>query len=204
MTDYKLTYFDIRGGRGEPIRIAMHAAGITFDDHRITFQEFGETRQSFRFGCVPILEIDDTVVTQSNAMLRYFGQLAGLYPEDPLQALYCDEVMGACEDSFHQVVKTFGKQGEQLAAARQKLTEQWFVPFFTGIGELLERGGDRYFADERLTVADLKIVAHVGSVRAGTLEHVPTDLIDEIAPNLVAHQERVQKDPIVEAYYASL
>ena len=28
MATYRLTYFDFSGGRGEPIRIALHAAGI--------------------------------------------------------------------------------------------------------------------------------------------------------------------------------
>jgi hypothetical protein len=36
-------------------------------------------------------------VTQSDAITRYVGKLAGLYPEDDLQALLCDEVMGALE-----------------------------------------------------------------------------------------------------------
>ena len=31
MPSYKLTYFDFAGGRGEPIRIALHAAGVAFD-----------------------------------------------------------------------------------------------------------------------------------------------------------------------------
>ncbi len=42
MTQYKLTYFDFDGGRGDPLRIALHAAGIKFEDKRITFPEFGE------------------------------------------------------------------------------------------------------------------------------------------------------------------
>ena len=32
MPHYKLTYFDMDGGRGEPVRIAFHIAGIAFDD----------------------------------------------------------------------------------------------------------------------------------------------------------------------------
>ena len=34
-------------------------------------------------------------VTQSDAITRYAGKLAGLYPADPLQALFCDEIMAA-------------------------------------------------------------------------------------------------------------
>ena len=41
MTTYRLTYFDFDGGRGEPIRLALHAGGIEFEDHRISFAEFG-------------------------------------------------------------------------------------------------------------------------------------------------------------------
>ena len=88
MTNYKLTYFDFDGGRAEPLRIAFHAAGVEFEDDRISFPEFGEMRGNWRFNAVPVLEIDGTVVTQSNAMNRYVGKMGGLYPTDDLQALY--------------------------------------------------------------------------------------------------------------------
>jgi hypothetical protein len=91
MTNYKLTYFDFDGGRGEPIRIAFHIAGIDFEDNRLSFREFGEMRGSIRFSSLPILEIDGVAVSQSNALSRFVGKMAGLYPEDGLQALYCDE-----------------------------------------------------------------------------------------------------------------
>ena len=203
MSNFKLTYFDFDGGRGEPIRIAFHSAGIDFEDHRIPFDVFMKTRSDMRFTCAPVLEIDGIAVTQSNSMLRYVGKLAGLYPEDELQALYCDEAMDAVEDLLHQVVQTFGLEGDELKAAREKLTEGWISVFINGLAEILQRGGGEYFADKRLTVADLKVYVQIRSLRAGTLDHVPTDLVDKLAPSLVQHAERVGSDSIVTAYYAS-
>ncbi|EDM64598.1 hypothetical protein PE36_09853, partial [Moritella sp. PE36] len=98
MPKYKLTYFDIDGGRAEPLRIAFHTAGINFEDKRISFPEFGEMRSDTRFNSVPVLDIDGAQITQSNAISRYVGKMGGLYPADDLQALYCDEVLDALED----------------------------------------------------------------------------------------------------------
>ncbi len=203
MSKYKLTYFDFDGGRGEPVRIALHAAGVDFEDHRITFDEFMETRTDMRFNCSPELEIDGVTVTQSNSMLRYVGKMAGLYPEDDLQALYCDEAMDAIEDLLHRIGPTFGLEGDELKAAREKLSDGWISVFIKGLAEILERAGGDYFADNRLTVADLKVYMQIRMLRAGTLDHVPTDLVDKLAPSLVRHEERVGNDPIVTAYYAA-
>ncbi len=200
MPDYKLTYFDFPGGRGEPIRIAFHAAGIDFNDHRISFDEFLQTREHMRFRCAPVLHIDGVEVTQSNAMLRYVGRRANLYPEDPTQALYCDEAMEAVEDLLHQIVFTFGLEGDALKAARQKLVDGWLTIFVKGLGEILERGGD-YIADNRLTVADLKVYVQTRSLRSGTLDQVPTVLLVRLAPILLAHVDRFANDTVVTGFY---
>ncbi len=203
MPSYKLTYFDFDGGRGEPVRIAFHAAGIDFEDHRVSFPQFGEMRASLRFNALPVLEIDGTVVTQSNAISRYIGEMGDLYPADELQALYCDEVMDAFEDLSHHIVRTFGLEGEELRAAREKLADGWLLVFLRGLDDLLARGGGEYFADNRLTVADLKAFVHTRWLTSGSLDHIPTDLVQRVAPSLVEHQKRIEGDPVVVAYYAS-
>jgi len=203
MPTYKLTYFDFDGGRGEPVRIAFHMAGIDFEDKRITFSEFGELRKDWRFNAVPVLEIDGAAVTQSNAMCRFVGKMAELYPADNLQALYCDEVMGAIEDLSNRIVQTFGLEGDELKLAREKLADGWLAVFLRGLNELLVRGGGEYFADDRLTIADLKVFVQTRWLTSGSLDHIPTDLVQRLAPALVDHQDRVQKDPRVAAYYAS-
>ena len=203
MSSYKLTYFDIDGGRAEPIRIAFHTAGIDFEDNRISFAEFGEMRSGMRFNSVPVLEIDGAQVTQSNALSRYVGKMAGLYPADDLQALYCDEVLGAIEDLSHYIVRTFGLQGKELQEARENLVDGWLPIFLRGLDELLVRGGGEYFADNQLTVADLKAFVLTRWLSAGDLDHIPTDIVQRLAPGLFEHQVRIGADPRVAAYYAS-
>ena len=202
MPNYQLKYFDMDGGRAEPIRIAFHAAGIEFEDIRVSFSEFMEQRAGYRFTCLPVLRIDDIVVTQSNAMCRYVGKMAGLYPENDLQALYCDEAMGAIEDLLHKIVHTLGLEGEELRAAREQLTDGWITVILKGLDELLERGGD-YLADNRLTVADLKVAGITQSLMSGQFDHIPADIVERVSPRLVAHAQRVLQDPIVTAYYAA-
>jgi glutathione S-transferase len=203
MTSYKLTYFDFDGGRGEPIRITLHAAGIAFEDNRLSFPEFSAMRQSTRFNALPVLEIDGAAFSQSNAICRHIGKMAELYPLDHHQALYCDETLDAVEDLSHHIGGTLGLEGDALKAAREKLVDGWLTTFLKGLSALLERGGGRYFAGDSLTIADLKVLMQTRWLRSGSLDHVPKDLLDRIAPNLVEHQARIEADPIVTAYYAS-
>ncbi|MDJ0747940.1 MAG: glutathione S-transferase family protein [Woeseiaceae bacterium] len=203
MTNIKLKYFDFDGGRGEPVRIALHYGGIEFEDDRISFEEFMQTRERARFHSVPIMEIDGTGVTQTNAMLRYVGKKVGLYPEDDLQAFFCDEPMEAIEDLLHRIVATFGLEGDELRAARETLVAGWLTTFVKGLDELLARGGGEYFADNRLTVADLKVFVQTRSLASGTLDHVPTDIVEKLAPALAAHRDRIAAHPVVTAYYAT-
>lgn len=202
MPSYKLTYFDIAGGRAEYIRIAFHAGGIAFDDHRISFDEFQACRSGLRFTCVPVLEIEGDQVTQSDAIARYVARLADLYPTDPLQALYCDEVLGAYEDLTNQLVRTMFLEGDALRSAREELVSGWLTTYLKGIDRLLARGGGEYFADNRLTIADLKSFVQTRSLQAGFLDHVPTDIVQQIAPGLAGHHDRIAADPVVTAYYA--
>ena len=203
MPSYKLTYFNFDGGRGEPIRIALHAAGIEFEDERLSFEQFGDMRLGTPFNALPVLSIDDADVTQTNSLLRYVGKMANLYPTDDLQALYCDEVMSVLEDINHKVGQTLFLQGEELRVAREKLADGWLPVFLKGLDSLLARGGGEYFADNQLTVADLKAFVQVSSLRSGLLDHVPTDLVDRLAPALVEHQSRIEAEARVTAYYTS-
>ena len=203
MPHLKLTYFDIHGGRGEPARLAHYIGGVAFEDERISFQEFGANRASYPFKRVPLLQIDDVELSQCNSINRYVGRLAGLYPTDALQAAYCDEAMDAVEDITSQQVTTmFIKDEAEKKATREALAQGPIALYLERVETMLKARGGEYFADNRLTVADLKVMVWVRALRAGILDYVPADLPDTRAPKLVEHLERVLAHPKVAEYYA--
>jgi glutathione S-transferase len=202
MTQLKLSYFDMHGGRGEPVRLALAIGGIAFVDHRFAFPEFAEIRKTVPFGQVPVMHVDGALVTQSDAILRYAGKLAGLYPTDAYQALLCDEVAYVVEENGVKLGPTFSMKGEEQKTARLALVNGSMPRYLAWLQTQLLANGGEYFADKRLTVADLKVFVDVRGLNSGRLDHVPADLVATVAPALNAHMDRIAKLPAVVAYYA--
>lgn len=202
MPHLKLSYFDMHGGRGEPVRLALAIGGVPFEDHRFSFPEFAEVRKTAPFGQVPVLIVDGVPVTQTDAMLRYAGKLAGLYPTDAYQALMCDEVSFVVEEAGIKMGPSFRMEGEEQKAARLALVNGSIPVYLAWLQRQLMAQGGEYFADQRLTVADLKVFVDVRSLNSGRWDHVPTTLVEQVAPALNAHMQRVTQHPAVVAYYA--
>ena len=202
MPKLKLSYFDFDGGRGEPARLALNIGGIPFEDHRINPKEWPAHRERTPFLALPMLEVDGKVVTQSNSINRYVGRLANLYPQDPVQALLCDEAMDAAEDIGTRIASTMDLPADAKQQAREKLVSGHITRYLEQLQARLQAAGGEYFADRRLTVADLKIYMLVRWLRSGALDHIPKDLVDRVAPSLVRHFDRVAAHPKVADYYA--
>lgn len=202
MAQLQLNYFDMHGGRAEPVRLALHIGGVAFEDHRFAFPAFAEFRKSTPFGQVPTLHVDGAQFTQSDAILRFAGKLAGLYPTDPLQALLCDEVTYVVEEAGVKMGPTFRMSGEEQKAARLALVNGSMPVYLGWLQQRLQAQGGEFFADGRLTVADLKVFVDVRALNSGRFDHVPTDLVERVAPALNAHMRRVGETPAIQAYYA--
>lgn len=203
MPNLKLSYFDMDGGRGEAARLALSIGGIPFEDERIAFADWPKFEPSTPFHAIPVLEIDGQTLAQSNGINRYVGKLAGLYPEDALQAAFCDEAMDVVEDITVPIVATFSMDEAEKQAARKVLVAETLGPKLEQLGRRLDERGGEWFADARLTVADLKVFVWIRHLLSGNLDHLPTDLTAKRAPGILQHHDRVTGHPGVEAYYAS-
>jgi glutathione S-transferase len=198
-----LTYFDFDGGRGEAARLAMHLGGVAFEDKRIAGKDWPALRDKMPFQAMPVLEVDGKVITQSNTINRYLGKLAGLYPKDDWQAALVDEVMDAVEDVSTKISNTMALEGEAKMKAREALAAGSIPRFLQQIEARLKAGGGEWFVEKRLTVADLKCFLWIRWLKSGALDHIPADIVDQHAPLLAKHMERVKNHPMIAAYYAA-
>jgi prostaglandin-H2 D-isomerase / glutathione transferase len=201
MAKLKLTYFDFDGGRGEPARLALFIAGIPFEDQRIAGKDWPAFRSTTPFFAMPTVEVDSRVMTQSNSINRYVGKLTGLYPKDDWQAFLCDEIMDAAEDIGTRIGHTIDLPDEAKRKAREELVSGRLTRYLEQFQGRLGAAGGEYFADGRLTVADLKVSMLIRWLRSGALDHIPKDLVDRVAPQLVKHFDRVANHAKVTEYY---
>src|SRR5262245_55954367 len=96
---YTLTYFDISASRGEECRLALHVAGVDFDDRRIKRDEWMALKPNTPFGSLPVLDVEGRgELAQSNAILGFIGRSHGLHPTDPFEAARHDAILAAVEE----------------------------------------------------------------------------------------------------------
>lgn len=200
MTKPKLTYFDMAASRGEDCRLALVLAGVDFEDHRLTREQWMALKPSTPFGSLPIFEVEGKpVLAQANAILTYLGLKYDLLPSDEWERARALALMGAVEDCRVAVGKTFGIKDEaELKAARQTLVEG---PL-TSWGKSTEAQITGPFAcGEAISVADLKIFVNVGWIEKGVLDHVPVKTFQGFA-KLQALVQAVRETPAVKAWYS--
>ncbi|CAM9733614.1 unnamed protein product [Chrysoparadoxa australica] len=204
MPQLKLTYFPI-AGRAEATRLAFTIGGIEFCDHTVTFQEFAPLKPTLPTGQLPVLEVDGATIAQSAAILRYAGKLAGLYPEDPLEALKVDEIMDTLEDSGAGLRGTMRlKDEEEKKAKRLQFVKEDMPVWFGRLTTLCEKYGcgSGYAVGSSLTIADLAVYATVHHYTSGFIDYIPTDVVDAY-PYIKGIYDKVLANPKVAEYYAA-
>lgn len=200
MPEYKLTYFDFSGSRGEECRLALHLAGIVFEDDRISRASWRERKPSTPFGALPVLEVAGKgTLAQSNAILRFVGQAHGLHPTDPWEAARHEAVMCAVEDLRVKINPTLRMDDPvQKQRAREDLASDWLQTWGANIDRQIK---GPFLGGEQIQVADLKLYVVVHWFARGTLDHIPHDVFKAF-PRLTRLYAAVKDHPKVAEWTA--
>ena len=197
----RLTYFDSPASRGEECRLALHLAGVEFEDVRIKQADWPALKPGTPFGGLPLLEIPgQPVLAQSNAILVLIGRLYGLHPEDAFEAARHEAMMLHVEDVRAAVSPTLRmKSDEERKKAREELAGT-VLPQWAGYAER-QIGNGPFFGGAEPQVVDLKLFVIVRWFRSGVLDHVPPAVLEPFAKLNRVH-DAVRDDARVKAWYA--
>jgi prostaglandin-H2 D-isomerase / glutathione transferase len=201
MTKPKLFYFDAPVSRGEECRLALHIAGVEFDDVRIKRQDWPASKPTMPFGAVPVLELPGrTPLAQTNAILVLLGRQYGLHPTDDFEAARHEAVMCHVEDLRSVLGPTMRIKDEaEKKAAREALAAS-YLPTWAERAEK-QIGSGPFFAGAKLHVVDLKLFSTVRWFASGKIDYVPATILSAY-PKLNRVHDAVRDDERVKAWYA--
>jgi len=197
----QLLYFDAPVSRGEECRLALHIAGVDFEDVRIQRQDWPEIKPTTPLGSVPVLQMPGRpALPQSNAILVFIGREHGLHPTDAFEAARHEAIMAHVEDLRAAVSPTIRIADEaEKKKAREALVESYLLKW--GEGAEKQIGAGPFFAGAQLHVVDLKLHMAVRWFIGGKVDYIPATIFSRFA-KLTRLHDAVRDDARVKAWYA--
>jgi glutathione S-transferase len=201
MSKPKLTYFDAPVSRGEECRLALHVAGIAFDDVRIKREDWPALKPKTPFGGLPTLEMPGRpVLAQSNAILVYVGRTHDLHPKDDFEAARHEAMMQHVEDLRANVSPTLRMTDE---AEKKKAREGLLASYLPTWGANAEKqlGDGPFFGGQKLQVVDIKLHIAVRWFAGGKVDYIPATVFSA-CPKLMRVHDAVRDDARIKGWYA--
>ncbi len=174
----RLIYFDFAGSRGEECRIALHLAGVNFEDVRVQSKDWPAMKDSTPFGALPVLEMPGKPpLAHSNAILVFIGRQHQLHPRDDFEAARHEALMSAVEDIRHTISPTLRiSDPDQKRVAREALAANELKTWASHVERQL--GDGPFIGGATLQVADLKLYMMARWLTSGVLDHIETSVLD--------------------------
>ena len=218
--------------KGEAVRLTLVIGGVPFEDVRCSYERVAELRAAgtLPFSQVPALQIGDGPLhAQSQALLRWAGKRAGLYPDE--HQLRVDAVTDVIVELYTEMIKV----GYGAAMTRNPVSGRPMVPLtpaqraevarscgeilfpvrFEQLERLLALGPDGdgsapasesapFFCGAELTIADISLYVIASAILDGAWDGngVGPEVLDG-CERLLRVVRRVGEHPRVAAWNAA-
>jgi prostaglandin-H2 D-isomerase / glutathione transferase len=200
MTQPKLIYFDAPVSRGEECRLALHLAGVEFEDVRIKGEAWPAMKEDTPYGALPVLELPGhSPLAHSNAILVMIGRRHGLHPSDGFEAARHEGMMEHVEDLRGVVGPTIRMGDAEKKAAREAIAAN-YLPAWARYAEKNIQA-EPFFGGAKLQVVDLKLHMAVRWFIGGKVDHIPATIFAGY-PKLMRVHDAVRDHPGVKSWYA--
>jgi len=175
--------------RAEVLRVSLFMGNISFEDVRISREEFREVVITGKlrngkvvpFHQLPVLEIDGKILGQTGAIARFCGKLSDLYPQNNFLAVKVDQIIDTATDITNLVSPTIREKDEKIKKEkREKLANILLPRWFNYLENILKNEKDSiWFVENKLSIADIAMWRLLGWLKSGILDGIPTTLCDD-------------------------
>lgn len=201
MTKPRLTYFDAPVSRGEECRLALHLAGVDFEDVRVKPSDWPALKPKTPFGSMPVLELPGRpALGQCNAILVYIGRTHDLHPKDDFEAATHEAMMCHVEDLRAAVSPTLRIADPVEKKRAREALATGYLPAWAADAEK-HIGSGPFFGGEKLHVVDVKLHLAVRWFAGGKVDHVPATIFAPY-PKLIRVHDAVRDHAGVKAWNA--
>ena len=185
--ELKIIYFNFPFWRAEVARIPLYISNTKFEDKRITSEEFSYIKENGKmtdgtiipFSQLPVLVIDGQSIAQTGAIARICGKISGFYPESLVEAGKVDQIIDTATDINMLMRPSMREQDpEKKKLMRQELSKN-DLPKYFGYLENLLKDENIWFAENRMTIADIAIWRLMGWLKSGVIDDIPKDITDD-------------------------
>ncbi len=184
--ELKIIYFNFPFWRAEVARIPLYISNTKFEDKRITSEEFSYIKENGKmtdgtiipFSQLPVLIIDGQSIAQTGAIARICGKISGFYPESLVEAGKVDQIIDTATDINMIIRPSMREQDpDKKKLMRQELSKN-DLPKYFGYLENLLKDENIWFAENRMTIADIAIWRLMGWLKSGVIDDIPQDITD--------------------------
>ena len=185
--ELKIIYFNFPFWRAEVARIPLYISNTKFEDKRITSEEFSYIKENGKmtdgtiipFSQLPVLVIDGQSIAQTGAIARICGKISGFYPDSLVEAGKVDQIIDTATDINILMRPSMREQDpDKKKLMRQELSKN-DLPKCFGFLENLLKDENIWFAENRMTIADIAIWRLMGWLKSGVIDDIPQDITDD-------------------------
>ena len=185
--ELKIIYFNFPFWRAEIARIPLYISNTKFEDKRITSEEFSYIKENGKmtdgtiipFSQLPVLVIDGQSIAQTGAISRICGKISGFYPDSLVEAGKVDQIIDTATDINMLMRPSMREQDpDKKKLMRQELSKN-DLPKYFGYLENLLKDENIWFAENRMTIADIAIWRLMGWLKSGVIDDIPQDITDD-------------------------
>ncbi|KAI9495850.1 glutathione S-transferase [Zychaea mexicana] len=200
LTNLKYYYFDLgTQGRGEPARLLLHDADVSFEDIRIEFKDWlafkNEIIEDYPAAALPLVKTGDGEYYGLTApLMRFLGQQLGYDAVDKKKSHFVDQTADFVSDWFQDCIRIFFQPDQQevhdknLKGIHCGRMERMYGRYNEG----------PYLLGEQITYADFMVYA------AMRQDKVLGSLLEKDMPNLFKFVQAFENRKNLKEYITSL